>query len=73
MIRLRLTRRRRVDRELEAAKAATASSRLRAARELRTSETRLQDSQEVAGALARHNNANRYDDWLERRFLGGTP
>lgn len=66
-----VTRRRAEDRELEEAQRRAARSRVRASRDLKAAKDRLADSRAVAADLARHNQANRYDDWLERQFLGG--
>lgn len=71
MTRFRLIRRRPADPELARAKRHTAVSGLRAEREYRTSVERLADSQSIASELARHNDANRYADWLERNVLRG--
>lgn len=71
MTRFRLIRRRPADPDLSAAKRQTAASGLRAEREYRTSVERLADSQQVAHELLRHNDANRYADWLERAVLRG--
>lgn len=71
MIRFRLIKRRAADPDLARAKRHTAASGLRAEQEYRTSVHRLADSQRIASELARHNDANRYADWLENTVLRG--
>lgn len=68
---LRFLRQRAADRELEEALQHTDQSGAQAETDLRISTQAARASQRVAAELARHNRANRYDDWLESHFLRG--
>jgi hypothetical protein len=68
---LRFLRQRAADRELEEAARQTSQSGEQAKTDLQISTARARASQRVAAELARHNSANRYDDWLETHFLRG--
>ncbi|MFE2544822.1 DUF7620 family protein [Actinacidiphila glaucinigra] len=64
--------RRRKDSDLERARVQAKESTARAHEELQTSRANLSRSQAVAAALRLHNQANRYDTWLEQ-VLRGAP